>query len=147
MPRKDHEERYLHETYCGRIKFCVLYDSFHYARNLENAKQLENAKRAFQAQTIANREAFAGSVGRAMTGLAQLAGQYAGSTRGVSINRGDTVGLLEKYKVDDDIINNLGLIDQKGMEQIVLDSNVDKSAKERENILKQFRLDLQGLRR
>lgn len=113
----------------------------------QEEQRLENAKRAFQAQMIANREAFASSIGRAATGLAALYGSYVGSTRGVSINRGDTVGLLEKYKVDDEIINNLGLVDQKGMEQIVLDANFDKSAKEKQEILKQFRSDLQDLRR
>ena len=112
------------------------------AMQTQEEQQLENAKRAFQAQQIANREAFAGSIGRAMTGLAQLAGQYVGSTRGVSINRGDTASLLQKYGVDQEIINNIGLIDQKGLEQIILDASGDVSAKGREALLKQFRADL-----
>jgi len=108
----------------------------------QEEQQLENAKRAFQAQMIANREAFAGSIGRAMTGLAQLAGQYAGSVRGVSINRGDTASLLQEYNVDQDIIDNIGLVDQRGLEQIVLDAAGDLSAKQQEQLLKEFRADL-----
>jgi hypothetical protein len=112
------------------------------AMQSQEEQQLDLAKRAFQAQQIANREAFAGSIGRAMTGLAQLSGQYAGSLRGISINRGDTASLLKKYGVSDDIINDIGLVDQKGLEQIVFDAAGDLSTKNKQEILKQFRADL-----